>query len=72
MNVGDFLEFERAFHGNRIMASPTKEQCILLHRKVSGPFADLWLEFEDFGKRNGQMTQGLQFRCLKLLRQTAA
>ena len=70
VDVGDLLELQRAFHGDRVMTATPEEERVLLHRELSGPFADLGFEFEDLGHGQRQVTHGMQFGRLGLLVET--
>ena len=72
VDVRDFLELQRAFHGDRVMVAAPEEERIRLHGEALGPGADLRLEFEHVADRRRQVAQRAQFLGLHRFAQTSA
>ena len=60
MDIGDFLELERAFHRDRPVDAAAEKQRVLLRRKARGPGSHLRLGREHLVHCRGQVAQGVQ------------
>ena len=57
VDVGDFLELQRAFQGDRVMPAAAEEQRVLLVGEALGPGLDLGFELEHLVDRHRQVAQ---------------
>src|SRR3546814_8800201 len=58
LDVGDFLELERAFKRDRIVYAAAEEQGVMLRREAFGPGGDLRLQVERVLHAAGQVAKG--------------
>ncbi|MNI89475.1 hypothetical protein D3C73_1468770 [compost metagenome] len=72
MDVGDFLEFERTFHGHRELRAAAQEQCVVLLGEQLGDFLDGAVHGQGFAQTGWQTTQLFDQGGLDALCQGAA
>ncbi len=72
MDVGNLLEFERAFHRYRVMHAATEEKRMLFAGKALGPLRHFRFERQNLLQRRRQVAQRMQMPLLLLGRQPSA
>ena len=72
MNVGDFLQLQRAFHGDRVVDAAAQEQRVVALRELLRPHLDLRFDVQHALQRHRQVAQGMQQFLFTLARQAAA
>ena len=60
VNVGNFLELQGTFHGNRVVQAAAQKERVFLLREVLRPSDDLWFQRQHSLQRRRQVPHGLE------------